>query len=52
MVKVNDYVKKGDLLVKDVVTTDQNEDVYVGTYGSVYAYTWYTVRCNLYIKRQ
>ena len=42
MVKVNDYVKKGDLLVKDVVTTDQNEDVYVGTYCSVYAYTWYT----------
>lgn len=43
MVKINDYVKKGDLLVRDVVTTDQNQDVYVGTYGAVYAYTWYIV---------
>ena len=50
MVKVNDYVKKGDLLVKDVVTTDQNEDVYVGTYGSVYAYTWYTVDATYTLK--
>lgn len=43
VVKINDYVKKGDLLVKDIVTTDQNEDIYVGTLGSVYAYTWYIV---------
>ena len=50
VVKVNDYVKKGDLLVKDVVTTDQNQDVYVGTYGSVYAYTWYTVDSTYMLK--
>ena len=31
------------MLVKDIVTTDQNEDIYVGTLGSVYAYTWYIV---------
>ena len=41
VVDINDYVKKGDLLVKDVLTTDYNEEVYIGTYGSVYAYTWY-----------
>lgn len=40
-VNINDYVKKGDLLVKDVVTSDYNKDIYIGTYGSVYAYTWY-----------
>lgn len=43
VVKVNDYVRKGDLLVKDIVTTDQNEDIYIGTLGCVYAYTWYNV---------
>lgn len=41
VVQINDYVKKGDLLVKDIVTSDYNEEIYVGTYGSVYAYTWY-----------
>ncbi len=43
VVKTNDYVKKGDLLVKDVLTTDYNEEIYIGTYGAVYAYTWYYV---------
>ena len=43
VVHINDYVKKGDLLVKDVLTTDYNEQVYIGTYGSVYAYTWYYI---------
>ena len=43
VVKVYDYVKKGDLLVKDVLTTDYNEQVYIGTFGSVYAYTWYYI---------
>ena len=41
-----DQVKKGDLLVKDIVTTDYNNEVYVGTFGSVYAYTWYYVTIN------
>ena len=40
------FNKKDDLLVKDVVTTDYNQDVYVGTFGSVYAYTWYYVTIN------
>ena len=49
VVEVNDYVKKGDLLVKDVLTTDYNEQVYIGTYGSVYAYTWYYITIQSYI---
>ena len=43
VVDVNDYVKEGDLLVKDIITTDYDKEVYVGTYGYVYAYTWYYV---------
>lgn len=43
VVKINDYVKKGALLVKDILTTDYQEEIYIGTYGSVYAYTWYYV---------
>lgn len=43
VVKVNDFVRQGDLLVKDIITTDYNQDVYIGTYGNVYAYTWYYV---------
>lgn len=45
-VKINDYVKKGDLLVKDVLLTDYNEEIYIGTKGSVYAYTWYYITIN------
>ena len=43
VVKINDYVKTGDLLVKDILTTDYNQEIYIGTYGSVYAYTWYYI---------
>ena len=41
--ELNDYVKEGDLLVKDVILTDYNEEIYIGTKGSVYAYTWYYI---------
>lgn len=43
VVSINDYVKEGDLLVKDVLLTDYNEEIYIGTKGSVYAYTWYYI---------
>lgn len=49
VVQINDYVKKGDLLVKDIITTDYNEEIYIGTYGSVYAYTWYYITIEEYI---
>lgn len=40
MVKENQYVKEGDLLVKETITTAQGEEIYVGTEGQVYAWTW------------
>lgn len=43
VVKEYDYVRKGDLLVKDVVETSGGELIDVGTLGSVYANTFYVV---------
>lgn len=40
MVKENQYVREGDLLVKDTITTAQGEEIHVGTEGQVYAWTW------------
>lgn len=42
-----DYVKKGDLLVKDVVETSGGELVNVGTLGRVFANTFYIIEVNL-----
>ena len=41
VVKENDYVKKGDLLVQDYIIDDYNNTIPIQTYGAVYAYTWY-----------
>ncbi len=49
MVKEYDYVKKGDLLVSDTLITSNNEEKYVGAYGSVYAYTWYLLESTYYL---
>lgn len=49
VVEINDYVKKGDLLVKDIITTDYNQEIYIGTFGSVYAYTWYYITMETHI---
>lgn len=46
-VKEYDYVKKGDLLVSDVVETSSNELINVGTLGSVYANTFYVIEVNV-----
>ncbi len=46
-VKEYDYVKKGDLLVSDVVETSSGELINVGTLGSVYANTFYIIEVNL-----
>lgn len=42
-VKEYDYVRKGDLLVKDVVETSNGELIDVGTLGSVFANTFYVI---------
>ena len=43
VVKEYDYVRKGDLLVKDVVETSNGELINVGTLGSVFANTFYVI---------
>jgi len=42
-VKEYDYVRKGDLLVSDVVETSGGELINVGTLGSVFANTFYVI---------
>jgi len=39
LIKHNDYIKKGDLLIDDHIALE-DKSVYVGGYGKVYAYTW------------
>ena len=46
-VKENDYVRKGELLVSDVVETSSGGLVNVGTLGSVYANTFYVIEVEL-----
>ncbi len=43
LVKENQYVRKGDLLVDDYLISSSNQEVYLGTSGNIYAYTWYLV---------
>lgn len=42
MVKENDFVRKGDMLVSDTVINEYGESYFVGALAKVYAYTWYT----------
>ena len=42
-VKLYDFVKKGDLLVSDILITSGNENIVIGTLGSVYASTFYYI---------
>lgn len=46
-VKENDYVRKGDLLVSEVVETSSGDLINVGTLGSVYANTFYVIEVSL-----
>ena len=46
-VKEYDYVRKGDLLVKDVVESSGGELINVGTLGSVFANTFYVIEINV-----
>ena len=47
-VKLYQSVKKGDLLVSDILVTSDNNSIYIGTIGKVFASTFYyiEVRCN------
>ena len=46
-VKINDFVKKGDLLVSDMITNNNEENINIGTRGSVFALTYYFVEVSL-----
>ena len=50
-VKLYDFVKKGDLLVSDILITTDNESVLIGSVGKVFASTFYyievSVNCDL-----
>lgn len=45
-VKEYDYVRKGDLLVSDILETSNGELIDVGTLGSVYANTFYIIEVD------
>ena len=47
-VKVYDFVKKGDLLISDILITENNENINIGTIAKVFASTFYyiEVRCD------
>ena len=45
-VKVYDFVKKGDLLVSDILITSNNENIVIGTIGKVFALTFYYIEVN------
>lgn len=45
-VKVYDFVKKGDLLVSDILITTNNESVLIGSVGKVFASTFYYIEVS------
>lgn len=51
-VKRLDYVKKGDLLVENCLTSTDNETVIIPVKGHVYAYTFNTLSCSVKNKNQ
>jgi len=46
-VKVYDFVRKGDLLVNDILITSDNESIIIGTIGKVFASTFYYVEVSV-----
>lgn len=46
-VNVNDFVRKGDLLVSDYIVNNKDENVNIVTRGSVYAETYYFIDITL-----
>lgn len=46
-VQINDYVREGDLLVKGIITHNEEEKRRICAEGEVYATTWYTVNASI-----
>lgn len=40
-VSINQFVKEGDLLINDTIIDNNNNEIYIGCAGKIYAYTWY-----------
>lgn len=51
MVKENQYVRKGDLLISSYVDKTDGTREYVGTLGSVYANTWHRISASVNIDK-
>jgi hypothetical protein len=49
MVKENDYVRVGELLI-DGYIRDEEKEKYIGAIGSVYAYTWFNLSLQMECK--
>ncbi|MBQ9730870.1 MAG: sporulation protein YqfD [Bacilli bacterium] len=45
-VSINQYVKKGDLLINDTLIDTNNNEIFIGCEGKIYAYTWYLYEIN------
>ena len=52
LVKKNDYVKKGDLLVENTIISTQNKTKIIPVEGHVYAYTFHQYEASLPNKKQ
>lgn len=51
MVKVNQYVKKGDLLVSNTITSTSEENKIIATDGKIMAYTYMTYQAEIDVKK-
>lgn len=47
VVKRNQYVKQGDLLVSEVLTDSSGNEIFVGCKGKVFANTWHIIEINI-----
>ena len=47
LIKVNQFVRKGDLLISPYIESTSGDNIWVGTRGSVYAYTWHLISAEV-----
>ncbi|MEG1892530.1 MAG: sporulation protein YqfD [Bacilli bacterium] len=52
LIAINDYVKKGDILISSKTLLNEEEKRSVCASGEVYAYTWYTVNVSIPFKEE
>ncbi len=52
VVNINDYVKSGDILVKGIITYNEEDKRYTCASGDVFATTWYTASVSIPLEYQ